>query len=94
MRKLAKALVLSGILALGGVSWLAGPTAAYAAPLPAGDQTQHVDPVEPQFWREVARLAWQVVKAFAAGYAFQKGMEAAQNGIPGSDSVTVPEGAF
>jgi len=44
MRKLIKASILSGILVLGGLSWLAGPTSAYAAPLPLQGQTQQIRP--------------------------------------------------
>ncbi len=98
MRKI-KAFILSGILVLGGLSWLAGPTSAYAAPLPLQGQTQQI---EPEFYPAIVAAAWQVarwaaeaaVKAVAA-YVAIKAAQAVLNGQgPGDDLITVPEGVF
>ncbi len=88
MRKIT-AFILSGILVLGGLSWLAGPTSAYAAPLASQGQTQQVEPELPL---SIVTIAPRIVARVLAAYIAYK---AARNGQgPGDDLITVPEGVF
>jgi hypothetical protein len=90
MRKIT-AFILSGILVLGGLSWLAGPTSAYAAPIPSQGQTQQVEPELPL---SIVTIAPRIVRLLAAYIAY-KAAQAILNGQgPGDDLTTVPEGVF
>ncbi len=92
MRKI-KAFILSGILVLGGLSWLAGPTSAYAAPLASQGQTQQVE--REFFWTQIARWFVEAAVKAAGAYAGYKAAQAILNGQgPGNDLITVPEEVF
>jgi hypothetical protein len=95
-----KALILSGILVLGGLSWLAGPTSAYAAPLPLQGQTQEIQPnhvvaVVAAAARQVAWWAAEAAVKAVAAYVAVKAAQAVLNGQgPGNDPTIVPEEVF